>query len=327
VDYLDALKVVLTVLVILHHAGQPYGPTGGRWPLFNPERAALLGPFFAVNAAFFMGLFFMISAYFLPSSFDRKGARTFLTDRFLRLGIPFVVIGVIIGTLSSTTFDPAHMWFVAHLLVYAVLYSVWRTLRLQERSLPVPGNGAILGFAFILSGATAMVRMAGFPQDRWVNILGVVPVEVAHLPQYASLFVIGLLAVRGRWLENLPTRMGVRWLTLAVLLSVARYLYTPNSMLWSVWESFICVGFCVGLPVLFRDHLSGSTRWLRALAPSAYGAYVVHVLPVVVGLQYALMQVNVDPLVKFGVVSALGVPLSFLLSARLRQLPWIRAVL
>src|SRR5438874_6121092 len=90
-DYLDGLKVVLTALVIAHHAGQAYGPTGGRWPIFEPERAAILGPFFSVNAAFFMGLFFLISAYFLPASFDRKGASAFLRDRFVRLGIPLAV--------------------------------------------------------------------------------------------------------------------------------------------------------------------------------------------------------------------------------------------
>src|SRR5262245_17051207 len=118
-EYLDALKVVLTALVIAHHAGQPYGPTGGRWPIFEADRAAVLGPFFSVNAAFFMGLFFMISAYFLPSSFDRKNTIPFLKDRFLRLGIPFVVVGMTIGGLSKSTFDPAHTWFIVHLLVYA----------------------------------------------------------------------------------------------------------------------------------------------------------------------------------------------------------------
>src|SRR5215510_8083832 len=99
-DYLDALKVALTVLVIAHHAGQPYGPTGGRWPVFDDQRAGILGPFFAVNAAFFMGLFFLISAYLLPASFDRKRAPAFLKERFMRLGIPFVVVGLTIGALS-----------------------------------------------------------------------------------------------------------------------------------------------------------------------------------------------------------------------------------
>ena len=86
--FLDNLRVPLTILVVAHHAGQAYGPTGGRWPVFNPERAAILGPFFTVNASFFMGLFFLLSAYFLPAAYDRKGAAAFLRDRSLRLGLP-----------------------------------------------------------------------------------------------------------------------------------------------------------------------------------------------------------------------------------------------
>jgi Acyltransferase family len=77
-DYLDALKVMLKVRVIAHHAGQPYAPTDGRWPVFEAERAVVPGPFLSVNAAFFMGLFFMVSAYFLPRSLDRKGTWTFV---------------------------------------------------------------------------------------------------------------------------------------------------------------------------------------------------------------------------------------------------------
>jgi len=95
VVYLDKLKVALTVLVIAHHAGQAYGPTGGQWPIFSPERSALLGPFFAVNAAFFMGLFFLISGYFVPRAYDRKGATAFLKDRFRRLGIPLLFFGLV----------------------------------------------------------------------------------------------------------------------------------------------------------------------------------------------------------------------------------------
>ena len=35
---------------------------------------ALGGWFCAVNQAYFMGLFLLISAYFVPGSYDRKGA-------------------------------------------------------------------------------------------------------------------------------------------------------------------------------------------------------------------------------------------------------------
>ena len=94
--FVDNLRVLLTVLVVAHHAGQAYGPTSGRWLVFNPERAPILGAFFSVNAAFFMGLFFLVSAYFLPAAYDRKGARAFLADRFLRLGLPLVFFALVV---------------------------------------------------------------------------------------------------------------------------------------------------------------------------------------------------------------------------------------
>jgi glucans biosynthesis protein C len=331
-DYLDSLKLFLTILVIAHHAGQAYGPTGGRWPLFAPERAAILGPFFAVNAGFVMGLFFLISAYFLPCSFDRKGAWRFLLERTIRLGVPLVAVGLLIGALTQTTFDLAHLWFVAHLLVYAALYTAWRALGLPGFVARPPTHATILGYALVLAGVTAIVRLE-FPIDRWVNLLGLLPAEVAHLPQYASLFAIGLLGARGRWLGALPTRTGVLWLAIGLSLAALRYVYAlvtgaaPAPQLWSAWESFECVGLCVGLPVLFRE-CGGLPRGLvRALAPNAYAAYVVHVAPVVVGLQIALAPASFDPFTKFVLATLAGVPLSFLLAASLRRLPGVRAVL
>jgi glucans biosynthesis protein C len=361
--YLDSLKVLLTALVIAHHAGQPYGPTGGRWPIFEPERAAILGPFFSVNAAFFMGLFFLISAYLLPASFDRHGALGVLRDRGVRFGLPIVVFGIgIFGPIGyldyashggSLAFLPymaqvyigqwrveiAQLWFVAHLLVYFVLYAVWRTLRPTAGSdtrLPAPSNAMILTYTVVLAGVTFLVRTA-FPVDRWVNLLPFVPVEPAHLPQYASLFAIGLVAARHNWLLRLPTATGLTWLSIGLAAAILRYLPTglpfpagglsAEALLRSTWEAFICVGLVVGLPVLLREHLSGPNWLSRVCAPLAYGAYVVHVLPVVVGLQFALAGMRLDALAKFALVTLVGVPLSFLFAAALRRLPGVRSVL
>ena len=38
--YIDSLRVALIVLVVAHHAAQPYGPTGGAWPIAHPEQSA-----------------------------------------------------------------------------------------------------------------------------------------------------------------------------------------------------------------------------------------------------------------------------------------------
>ncbi len=94
--FIDNIRVLLIILVVAHHAAQPYGPTGGRWPLITPEHSYLLGPFFHVNASFFMGLFFLVSGYFLPAAYERKGEGKFLKERFLRLGIPLAVFALLL---------------------------------------------------------------------------------------------------------------------------------------------------------------------------------------------------------------------------------------
>lgn len=90
------------MLVIVHHVGQAYGPTGGFWQYKSSlhENIPWLGLFFPVNAAFFMGLFFMIAGYFLPSSYDRKDSMTFLKDKLIRLGIPTLLGFLVISPLE-----------------------------------------------------------------------------------------------------------------------------------------------------------------------------------------------------------------------------------
>ena len=86
--FIDALRVAAIVFVIVHHAAQAYGPTGGFWPVHDRAQSDWFTPFYTANAAFGMGLMFLLAGYFVPPSYDRKGARLFLRGRWLRIGIP-----------------------------------------------------------------------------------------------------------------------------------------------------------------------------------------------------------------------------------------------
>jgi fucose 4-O-acetylase-like acetyltransferase len=145
--FVQWLRVFLISLVVAHHAGQPYGPTGGRWPVHDAAQTPWLGPFFALNAAYFMGFFFLIAGYFTAGSYDRKGAAAFVQDRLIRLGIPlaffvFVVFGPLVYFLNKSPggflsfylstyvgkwmIEMGPLWFIDQLLVYSLLYAVWR---------------------------------------------------------------------------------------------------------------------------------------------------------------------------------------------------------
>src|SRR5436190_23977781 len=93
IDYIDNLRVLLTVLVILHHTCITYGAPGG-WYFYdktsNETVLIAMTWFVATNQSFFMGFFFFLAALFTESSYIRKGAVQFLLDRLKRLGLPLL---------------------------------------------------------------------------------------------------------------------------------------------------------------------------------------------------------------------------------------------
>ena len=192
-----------------------------------------------------------------------------------------------------------HLWFLEHLLLYALLYAAVRAFIPADRGSIAPNpptHGAIAAYAVLLAAATFVIRI-WYPQDRWIGFLGFIQMEPAHIPQYASLFVIGLLAGPRRWIETMPTRRGLAWLAVGVGLAALAYLWaafatirSPDSGNWVIctWEAFLCVGFCVGLPVLFRELAIGTGRLWRVLAANVFAVYVFH-FPIVLLLQWALI--------------------------------------
>lgn len=360
--FIDNLRALLIAMVVVHHAAQPYGPSGN-WPVTSPEQAAILQPFFTVNAAFGLGLLFLIAGYFVPRACDRKGAGRFLADRLARLGLPLLFVSLALFLPVGYAVDSqgrsfgayladflrrpeiGHMWFVSYLLAFSGGYALWRRLAPPADPPPdaMPGHRAILGFVLVLALASFLIRI-WFPIDRWVDPLPFIRMEPAHLPQYLSLFVVGIVAYRRDWLSRLPTATGMVWLWVGLGAAALPYAATILGMLTpvdvdlgtdgglslvalvsSAIESLIAVGLSVGLLTLFRDRWNRQGPLARELAPASYAVYIIHVFPVVV-LQVALAEAPLAPLAKFGIVALLALPLCFALGYGLRRLPGVRHV-
>jgi len=91
--YLDNLKTFLTIMVIIHHVTCSFVGSGWYYNLGAYDNAfRVFGNFIlSANQAHFMCMFFFISGYFTPSSFAKKGKFLFLKDKFIRLGILYIV--------------------------------------------------------------------------------------------------------------------------------------------------------------------------------------------------------------------------------------------
>ena len=343
--FLDNLRIFGTAMVIAHHAAQPYGPTGPAWPYGEPVRAEVLGAFFTVNRSFGMSLFFLIAGYFTALSFDRTRPRQFVQSRLVRLVPPVIGMAVVMTAIAlqgarngeTATLWPVnvgHLWFVQHLLIYSLGYVLWRRLRPvppgpAANPLPPPGALAVIAAGLGLSAVLYLVRLI-YPIDVVSFPLGFIYVAWADVPRDLALFWIGLAAYRHDWLSRFPTRDGLRWLMVGVILAglvaamelgLAELLGLTEPMgavLEALWEPLFCFSMCIGLTVLFRERANVTSRLLRRLSDAQYETYLVHVF-VVLGIQVALAGWAAPPLVKFAVVTLTGLPLSFLVGGVLHR--------
>ena len=370
--FVDNIRVFLTILVILHHLMITYAGTGD-WYYSEGRQDdvtnALGGWFCGTNQAYFMGLFLLISAYFVPGSYDRKGPGHFLKDRLIRLGIPLALFSWVINPLFVYAFffqdirmpfwrffpgeyfktnpliGAGPLWFVEVLLIFSLVYVVWRLVTRSRPSQPAaearfPANGAIALFALLLGIAGFLVRVV-FPMDGYT--FKPLNLQPGFFAQYIALFVVGLIAYRRNWLLGLPDRTGRLWLGIAVLLIL---LWAPmmvlngainddnsfkgganwQSLLYTLWESFLCLSMCIGLIYAFRRTLNRRGKIAGFLVPNAYTAYIIHA-PVIITLAFAVRDVMLYPLLKWVLVALVAVPLCFGLSWLIRKIPYTDRVL
>jgi surface polysaccharide O-acyltransferase-like enzyme len=379
--FLDHLRAFLIILVIMGHLAITYGAIGSFYyhDTTNTLTSYVLTILVMIGQAFSMGLFFLISAYFTPVAYDHKGTGLFLRDRLLRLGLPLLIYDILIEPfvvymaagfpgsywhfystylLSLPGIGQGPVWFLELLLIFVVCYALWRVGAARwshahpqktaptrsttpARSHPYPTTGEMLLFIAGLALLTFVVRI-WFPQNWWFGPLNLM---FAYVPQYLSLFIVGLVASRRGWITNMPDAVGKRWLWVAlfdfvllllsfVLVVLAGLAGSMDAFLggfhWQAlytafWEAIMCVSLCTGLLVFFRKHVNRQGSVWNFLSANAYAAYIFHPL-ILVSLAYGLHFVTLYPLLKYGIAVLIAVPCCFALGALVRMIPYAKRI-
>jgi len=312
-----------------------------------------------LNQGWFMGALFLLSGYFTPGSFDRKGPRSFLKDRLLRLGIPLIVFYFVLNPVSSvsTWYMPTEltgittpltwqaypsllgmgpMWFVAMLLTFDFGYVGWRMLT-RNRTADSTGKSSppsylqIGIFILVLAAVSYLMRVV-IPIGKYVLDFP----TLAYLPQYLSFFMVGAVAYRGNWFRTLPVSMG--WAGFAAAVMAGTVLFPLafgghfsgdghwRSAVYALWDSTFAVGICVAGIVFFRRFLHRQGRFGRFLSQYSYTAYIIHI-PIVVFLGVAFKGIALEPLLKFFVVAVIAVPACFVAAYLIRKIPGTSRIL
>ena len=370
--YIDNIRILLTILVILHHLAIGYGASGNNPYVEAGEISTvstiLMTLFVAINQSFFMGFFFMISSYFIPGSYDRKGTWLFIKDRLIRLGIPLLFYIVVIDPLLSyllaryygfpgslgeflslflKSYDRigvGPLWFVAALLIFSLVYALWR-FAFKPHATPPPSEGkapsnlAIAGFALALGLLTFVVRI-WIPVGKEFELLGF---QLAHFVQYIAMFILGIVAYRRNWFSALTIAQAKvwRWIVLLLLLLFPVLFVAAGalegdidkafggvhwqSLAYSVWEQFMCLAMVVTLLVWFRTRFNQQGSLAQKMSAAAYATYIFH-RPTIILLAIALSSIKLDLALKFVLVAPVAVALSFLVGYVVKRLPIARNI-
>jgi glucan biosynthesis protein C len=256
--FIDNIRWVLMVLVVLVHVAVTYANIGDFW-YYQEEREVdivtglTLAALCSFIQAFSMGLFFFLAGTFVPGSYDRKGAGKFASDRLVRLGVPTLFFMLLLhplteiirdgflgrlpadplrayaGYLASLEFlsESGPLWFALALLVFSMVYALIRRTFGQPHCAAGSasaaggrnGHGAVTHGKVI--ALVLIIAALSFLVRIWFPFgTEILNMKPAYFPQYILLFTAGIWASRNRFFLNLPDKIGRRWLRIALLAGI-----------------------------------------------------------------------------------------------------------
>jgi fucose 4-O-acetylase-like acetyltransferase len=249
------------------------------------------------------------------------------------------------GYLSSGRFlgGSGPMWFTVALLVFCLAYGIVRAVGggspTTKPDAPVPVDAQVIGLALLIGLCTFLVRIV---QPMGTSILNM---QLCYFSQYILLFMVGIQAWRRNWLLRIPYAFGMRWFTLSLTLGsviwatlVVAILKTHTesklsggvtwqSAAFSFWESFFCVGICLGLLVLFRENWNRQGPVTRWLSDNCFAVYLFHT-PILIAITLGMRRLAEPKPAKFLIATVLAVTATYLASSLVfRRIPVLKRVL
>jgi glucans biosynthesis protein C len=368
--YIDNLRILLSILVVLHHVSIGYGAMGG-WCYVSPDKLSgmpqlIISALFGIEATFSMSLFFFISAYLTTASLEKRGARKFMKNQFLRLGTPLLAVVLILDPLlryfiavyknkttnnlfkyvwnflTQNNLNASHLWFVLALLIFESIYVLYYKYSKVSVSKLVkdklPSHLQILLF-ILACGILVFLSRQVFPIGK--QLFGM---NLGNFVLYVVMYGLGILVKRKNWLSSISHKVVRLWfyisLPLLPLLGLAMYKasiqpdilgHFLGGMHWeclalSFWEPVVCFSISAFLIVIFEKLFNYTNSYLKWMTTGRYTVYIIHPI-FVVGTTMLFEPYPLPALYKFIIASFVSTFTCFFSAYYIKQLPVLNKVL
>lgn len=314
IHWMDNLRTVIILLVVLYHVGGVYEAAGlwaGFWIVDDPATIGWVGIMGIIFDIFVMSTLFFISGYLTPTSVDSKTAREFIKARFKRLIIPWAIAVWTLIPLYKVIFlysrglpqerwatysyltnpnSQNWLWFLPVLFAFNMLYLLFARANIKLSTIPL--KWAVAG-TLTLGVAYSQLSGSFFGFRSW-TLTPLLDFENERVLVYALSFWLGTLCFRQNVFAEKP-----KGKTLYLVASAVAWLPVTAHMVARLWPFFVPAGFTVTplyrllwwlsfyVSLVCLVYLMVVSFWLyvdrpgglwRELNRNSYGVYIIHVI-------------------------------------------------
>ena len=328
-DYIDNLRWLTVSLLILFHISMAYNTWGEDNYIFLEARRPFAG-IVTFIAPWFMPLMFLLAGVSGRYSIRKRGYKSFIKERLIRLGLPLVIGIVVICPVMSYIADVTHNkyegGFFSH---YKVFFTKFTDLTGYDGGFTI-GHLWFLAVLIIISILSCLLikNLEGVEKDNKPNLLlttvfGVTAiatfnVDIAGKPiiMYFCVYMRGYYLFSNQDFVSKLSRtkkISVFLFISASAANVLLFIYLKKYETLNIICSYL--SFIFGIPALFslgHDYLDFSNKLTRLCSKLSYDFYILH-FPIVVLCQYYLLKAGVGMIVNFVLTLLIAYPVTFVL--------------
>lgn len=331
---LDNLKTAICLIVVISHTILPYMGTVSSWYFLPvlPNETLSYSYLLMFNDSVSMFIFFMVAGYFVPTSFDKQGFKTFMIKKIKRLLIPAIIVFSYCRIFIPT--EICHIWFLEMLFMFCLFYALIRHFFPKFKLESDDKHPLTLPLLFIIGlglCALTIIVQTRYPFRYQVSRLFIY-FEPAKFPHYATAFVLGIISRRYDWFR--PGSLKIVIVMIAVIIILMRvdhyagineYNYT-TSRVHAVFDTFFALFLSILDIWLFVKFLNITGKGMSVISENIMGIYLFHVPLLYYAQTYTATTEIYFPL-KLALIFLFVLCTSFALSFALRKIPVVREYL
>ena len=344
VYYIDNLRWMTVSLLILYHAAMAYNTWGEANYIFLGAIKPIASLVVFISP-WFMPLMFLLAGISSKYSLRKRGYKTFIGERFKRLGIPFIFGILIINPILSYIADVTHNGYQGNYFAhYGIYFSKYTDLTGYDGGFTL-GHFWFIAVLIVISLISCLIiRLADMIPERIrekgrllagviIFIVAVASFEITafgkSLITYLCLYLLGYYYFSDQELVKSIARY--KWLFTGIFVPIALanailYVYIGECPTLNTICMYVSLAFGVlALLSIGHDHLDFTGKFSSFNSKVSYVHYIIH-FPVVVLCQYCFNVINVGNIANFFLTLVVSYPVTYLLCCGVEKTKYFRVV-